>query len=149
MKSFLLSTLLTISITSAMAQSAAESVQKESLTYIQKFKEEGFQLRSQITTEFNTENASQSVILKLEKGYIYRLAAIGEDSNIDLLDTRLKTKSSDGRKVILPYGDQDRTDINEIVPAKSKRYTIDIDVDQFADGMDSGFLSFMVMRKKA
>lgn len=145
MKSILfLSSLLFGSIVT-LAQTPIDILQENNTQYLTKMEAEGFEFRSQIITEFNSEHAEQNVNIRLKAGYTYQLVAFG-DSDIEALGVEVnsfkKFKESN-----LELGEAAGSGkILRLVPEKSGKYKITLRVNDFGES-GKGFVSFMVLRK--
>ena len=144
MKATLLLCIAVASSVVAMAQTPIDELQKQNLSYLESREGEGYEFRSQIITEFNLAHASQSVNIKLSKGFTYIIYALG-DSNIPKIKLDIKpSKNTPMESLAL-----DQTLAGQafsLVPSQSGRFKISINA-QGLEASDTGFISFMVLRK--
>ncbi|MBC6400138.1 MAG: hypothetical protein GDA51_09545 [Ekhidna sp.] len=143
MKSILFSIVVLFSV-KVFAQTPIDELQKNNISYLELQESEGFEFRSQIITEFDSNNASQNVNIKLSKDFIYIVVALG-DSNIPKISLDIKPANNAKMESMMP--DESLTGQSFLVtPSKSGRFKISIN----AIGLEasrSGFISFMILRK--
>lgn len=127
------------------AQSSIDVLQKSNTQYLEQMETEGFEFRSQIVTEFNTENAEQNVNIRLKEGFTYKLVAMG-DADITILGVEVKSFKKLGASNLVSDQPADNQEFLTFIPEKSGKFKITLNVKEFSsDG--KGFVSFMVLRK--
>ena len=127
------------------AQTPIDQLQKNNLKFLESKEGEGFEFRSQIITEFDAENASQNVNIKLSEQYTYIIGALG-DANVPQVNLSINPSN----KAQIEAHSTDENLIGQaflLTPNKSGKFKISINAEGLGE-VDKGFISFMVLRKE-
>lgn len=135
---------LAIILSSSISFAGPENGDKKSKN-TKKRQIQSYELRTEIMTEFNLQNARQVVNLDLDDKYKYQFVAIG-DENVEAVAISIsKTKKGDWDQV--ETGKRDRSmSVYDFEPVKSSTYKLAIEVSEFS-AAKKGFVSFLVLRK--
>ncbi len=131
-----------LAVISLKAQTPIGDLQKRNTAQMEALEKDGYEFRSQIITEFDAENASQDVNIKLNSEYTYLIVALG-DSNIPDVDLAIKPESK-AKITEQSTGGTGKSYMLE--PSKSGKFKISINVSGL-NASKKGFISFMVLRK--
>ncbi len=129
----------------SIAQTPIDDLQKQNLKYLELQESDGYEFRSQIITEFDNQNASQDVNIKLDANFTYIVVALG-DKNIPKVDLEVRPEKKATIQELSDVDSQVSGKSYTVKPNKSGRYKISINVSGL-DVSKKGFISFMVLRK--